>query len=513
MTVTDDEITREAPKSGALAQALAGAPRALRPRREDASAIPEGRPSENSRRRDSRYRRALGCADVVAAGVALVVGVNLQAGLNLTLVAAAVVPLIVLVGKVTGLYDRDEHILHKTTLDEAPGVFQVSLLYTFIVWLGEGLVVNGDIDRTEVVVTGVLLGTLMLATRAGARRLARAWSPPERCLVLGNAASAARLVHKFDVAFAVKASLIGRVGVDRPERRFGRTEQAGRPGAETVPMLGTMETLGLVLEAHEVDRVIIDPSAVRHDDVLEAVRIIRALGVKASVVPGLFEVVGSSVEQDDVHGLSLLGLRGYGLSTSSRALKRALDLSCAVAVLIVLAPLMLWIAAAIKLTSPGPVFFRQRRVGRNGRAFHVLKFRTMYEDAEARKAALVKLSDAADGFFKITEDPRVTRVGGVLRRLSLDELPQLLNVLRGEMSLVGPRPLIGAEDSQIEGWRRMRSSLVPGMTGPWQVLGSSIVPMHEMVKLDYLYGANWSLWLDIKILLRTVQHVFARRGR
>jgi lipopolysaccharide/colanic/teichoic acid biosynthesis glycosyltransferase len=170
------------------------------------------------------------------------------------------------------------------------------------------------------------------------------------------------------------------------------------------------------------------------------------------------------------------------------------------------------LAAAVKLTSPGPVLFRQKRVGRDDQHFEMLKFRTMVDGADAQKGELRELNEAGGGLFKIAEDPRITRVGGYLRRTSLDELPQLLNVLRGEMSLVGPRPLVVDEDSRVEGWQRHRLLLPPGMTGLWQVFGSSRIPLEEMVKIDYLYGANWSLWSDVKILMRTVPYVLARRG-
>jgi lipopolysaccharide/colanic/teichoic acid biosynthesis glycosyltransferase len=225
----------------------------------------------------------------------------------------------------------------------------------------------------------------------------------------------------------------------------------------------------------------------------------------------MFEVMGSSVEFDELGGLILLGLRRYDLTKSSAFLKRALDVAGASAILLVLAPLLAIVSLAIKLTSPGPVFFRQPRVGRGGRPFHMLKFRTMYDGADRHKADLLHRNEA-DGFFKIAADPRVTPIGRWLRRCSLDELPQLIHVLRGEMSLVGPRPLVAEEDSRIEGWFRRRLDVKPGMTGAWQVLGSSRVPMRDMVTIDYLYGTNWSLWLDVKILLRTATHVVRRRG-
>ena len=169
------------------------------------------------------------------------------------------------------------------------------------------------------------------------------------------------------------------------------------------------------------------------------------------------------------------------------------------------------IAVATKLSSAGPVLFRQRRIGRHGESFLMLKFRSMYDGAEEMKPELHALNEA-DGLFKIADDPRVTPLGRLLRRVSLDELPQLVNVLRGEMSLVGPRPLVGDEDAQIKGWLRRRLDVIPGMTGVWQVHGSSRIPLREMVKMDYLYRANWSLWLDVKILLRTVPLLLSRRG-
>jgi lipopolysaccharide/colanic/teichoic acid biosynthesis glycosyltransferase len=179
--------------------------------------------------------------------------------------------------------------------------------------------------------------------------------------------------------------------------------------------------------------------------------------------------------------------------------------------LLCLAPLLLLIAVAIKVGSRGPVLFRQRRIGRDGEPFEMLKFRTMIDGAHAQRDALRHLNEA-DGLFKIEADPRVTKVGRILRRTSLDELPQLWNVVRGDMSLVGPRPLVIEEDRRIEGWHRRRLQLTPGMTGHWQILGSSRIPLHEMVNIDYLYVTNWSLWNDLKILMRTVQYVAARRG-
>jgi len=263
----------------------------------------------------------------------------------------------------------------------------------------------------------------------------------------------------------------------------------------------------------DVERVIVAFSSAEHERLLDVIRISKRLRVKISVVPRLFEVIGSGVEIDQVEGMTLLGIRGLTRTTSTLALKRAMDIAGAAAGLILLAPLFAVVALAIKLTSPGPALFRQRRVGRANGVFHMWKFRTMVQGAHRMQDELAHLNEMEGGaMFKITDDPRITPVGRILRRASIDELPQLWNVLRGEMSLVGPRPLVPAENDHVIGWHRTRLDLTPGLTGPWQVMGRNAIPFQEMVKLDYLYVTDWSLWSDIKLLLRTLPVVVGRRG-
>jgi lipopolysaccharide/colanic/teichoic acid biosynthesis glycosyltransferase len=197
---------------------------------------------------------------------------------------------------------------------------------------------------------------------------------------------------------------------------------------------------------------------------------------------------------------------------AARATKRAFDLIGAILLLVILAPMWLVIALAIKFDTPGPVLFRQRRIGRDGEPFWIFKFRTMVDGADEQKSALLHLNQAADGLFKINGDPRVTRVGAWLRSTSLDELPQLLNVVIGRMSLVGPRPLVPEEDTTIMGEDRRRLVMRPGMTGVWQVGGASTVPVREMVVLDRRYLEEWSLWLDLRILVKTARLVALRQG-
>jgi exopolysaccharide biosynthesis polyprenyl glycosylphosphotransferase len=325
-----------------------------------------------------------------------------------------------------------------------------------------------------------------------ARRAAAALSAPERVLVLGNAPAALSLRERAEDRLRVK--FVAAVGLEEVQEG---------------------DDLPEIIDHFDVDRVIIaPPSTASAPLVPELVRAAKAAGVRVSVLPGVLHVVGSQVEFDDVFGVTLLGVRRFGLTRSSRALKRSFDVLAVLLTSAVTVPLLAICAILIRLDTRGPVFFRQERVGLYGRRFQMIKLRTMVDGAEALKSELSDRNEVADGsMFKIAEDPRVTRVGRGLRRVHIDELPQLVNVLLGRMSIVGPRPLILDEDDQIKGLDRRRLELTPGITGPWQILGTRRrVPMAEMLKLDYVYAANWSLWNDTKILLRTVATVMTRRG-
>lgn len=245
------------------------------------------------------------------------------------------------------------------------------------------------------------------------------------------------------------------------------------------------------------------------DEVSDVVRAVKSAGVKISLIPRLFDAVGFAIEPDDVGGVRVMGVRDFRMTASSEMIKRATDVVGACAALILFAPFALTLSLLIKFDSKGPIFYRQRRIGQAGESFQIIKFRTMREGADKED---VRHLNETTGLFKVADDPRITRVGKLLRKTSIDEIPQLLNVLRGDMSLVGPRPLVPSEDEAITGWYRRRSQIKPGITGVWQLLGPVRIPLHEMVKLDYLYVATWSWWSDTKILLRTVLHVVGRRG-
>jgi exopolysaccharide biosynthesis polyprenyl glycosylphosphotransferase len=457
-----------------------------------------------SLRRDGTFRRALVVADLAAAYLALLLAISVvgTVPVSLRLAAALVGPFVVLVSKVIGLYDRDQHVLRKTTIDELPSILQLSVLYALAAWFAEAFLFHGQLERSQVFVLAATTFVLITGGRWLARHVARTITPPERYIVLGSDAETARITRKLSSSTDVRASLVGRVAL------HGDTKHTSTDHV----VLGKTEVLAEVIDQYRVERVIIASDSHDQEEILHAVRLSKALGAKVSVLPRLLEVVGSSSTYDDVDGMTLLGVRQYGLSKSSELLKRTMDVIGGTIGLVFLAPLLLVLAVAIKLDTSGPVFFRQPRIGRNGSHFNMFKFRSMVRDAERSKADLRERNEAEGGLFKISDDPRITRVGRLLRRTSLDELPQLLNVIQGSMSLVGPRPLVPDEDALIEGWERRRLTVRPGMTGLWQIFGSSRVPKSEMVKIDYLYSANWSMWLDLKILLRTVPYVLSQRG-
>jgi exopolysaccharide biosynthesis polyprenyl glycosylphosphotransferase len=305
-----------------------------------------------------------------------------------------------------------------------------------------------------------------------------------------------------DRTFSVK--LIGHVSVPGEVRDH-------RIGA---PILGEMAKLDEVLDADAVDEVVFAVHHVDQELLANALHFCDERGVDVLLplppaLPARARVEIASVEGFDA---PLLGLRRTPTGEARLFVKRLIDLIAVSLLIVVSAPIMLLVALAIRLESRGPVLFRQTRCGRNGRTFIMLKFRSMVADAEDQRAKLLHLNEMSGPVFKIRRDPRITRVGAFIRKTSLDELPQFFNIFLGDMSLVGPRPPIPSEVEQYKPWQRRRLSVKPGLTGLWQVSGRNNIDFEEWMKLDLRYIDEWSLWLDIKILLRTVPAVFSKTG-
>ncbi|HEY7018030.1 MAG TPA: sugar transferase [Gaiellaceae bacterium] len=279
------------------------------------------------------------------------------------------------------------------------------------------------------------------------------------------------------------------------------------------PVLGSPGDVARVVDEYGIDRVLLASSVGSHEETLDLVRTVRRPDVQVSIVPRFFEIFTSHAILDDVEGMPVVTLPPMRLGRSARVLKRSVDLVVSATALLLLSPVLAAIALAIRLDSSGPALYWQPRRGRQGSTFKIVKFRTMFTGAEQRRSEVLHMNEVDGPLFKIKGvDPRVTRIGSFLRRTSLDELPQLWNVLKGEMSLVGPRPFVIYEADLITGWAARRLDMTPGLTGLWQVLGRNDIPFEEMTKLDYLYVTNWSLWWDLKILCQTIPVVLGRRG-
>ncbi|MBN1314141.1 MAG: sugar transferase [Anaerolineales bacterium] len=276
--------------------------------------------------------------------------------------------------------------------------------------------------------------------------------------------------------------------------------------------LGGLDNLAATLAEHNADEVIITLPSDHNYMIQRVIRQCHQAGVRARIVPDFFQMSLSQVDIDYLAGIPLIGVREPYLGRGPRLVKRVIDVVFSLAALIVSSPVLLIVGLAIRLDSEGPVFFQQERLGEKERSFKCVKFRSMREGAEAEQEALRDLNEADGPLFKIKDDPRLTRVGRFIRRTSLDEFPQFINVLRGEMSLVGPRPPVPSEVVSYKSWQRKRLAVKPGLSGLWQVSGRSDLTFDEMCLLDIYYIENWSLWLDVRIILRTIPQFFFGRG-
>ncbi len=349
----------------------------------------------------------------------------------------------------------------------------------------------------------IFLSVYRALQRLAFMRLRKSGFGVDRVVIVGagelGRALMRNIVAQSDLAYQV----IGFVD-DDPAR--GSTE-IGRFKA-----LGGTDRLPSLLSNMQVDEVIVTLPWTAREKIISIIQLCQQHGVTAKVVPDLFQLSLSRVAIDDVGGVPLLGVRETKMSWVDSVIKRTMDLVVGGVLLIIAAPIMLVIAIVIRLDSPGPVIFRQSRIGRGGRPFCAYKFRSMRVGAEEERAQLSSLNEATGPLFKIRNDPRRTRLGRFIRRTSLDELPQLFNVLSGDLSLVGPRAPLPAEVDQYQDWHRRRLEVPQGVTGLSQVSGRSELTFDEMVMLDIYYIENWTPWLDLWIILKTIPTVLLARG-
>jgi exopolysaccharide biosynthesis polyprenyl glycosylphosphotransferase len=454
--------------------------------------------------RDYRTRRMLVAGDLL----------SLLAGLGAWLLlpehrpgqealwALITLPLWIALFRAYGVYAAGSRRVGYATVDDIPPLAHAFLLGTVVMSLFLEVSPARMPSASEIVAFVVVAFALALAFRVLVRNLSLRLFGAERVLFVGSGQMTPILVRQM---------------LRQP--RYGLEPVAALTRAENelwpLPLadagaLADVDPAAYIIE-QGIERVIVSAEGIDDESLFELINICRHLGVKISALPSLASMMGPAATVDHLEGITLIGINTPSLARSSRIFKRAMDIAGALGLLLITAPVWIAAAIAVKLESRGPVLFRQSRIGRGGRPFRVVKFRTMVADAEARRAELLERSRQSE-WLDLEDDPRITRVGRFLRMTSMDELPQLWNVLRGDMSLVGPRPLIAEEDKNVNGWARGRLDLTPGITGVWQVMGRTRIPFEQMIMLDYLYVANWSVWTDIKLMLQTVPVVLLRRG-
>jgi len=467
------------------------------------------------RRRGWLVRRFLLLADVVGLVLAFTVAELMfgrESDIELqTILFAAMLPAWIVLAKIYGLYDRDEQRTDHTTIDDVVGVFHFVTTGVWLSFLLRWVVAPGSPDIPKL----FLFWLIALAFVTFGRSAARAWCHTritylQNALILGAGDVGQTIARKIVQHPEYGINLVGFVDA-KPRERQRQVEH--------VAVLGGPERLPDIVRLFDIERVFVAFSNEPHETLFEWIRILRDLDVQIDIVPRLFEMIGPNVGIHMVEGLPVLGLPPARLARSSRWLKRGIDVVAAALGLLITAPLFLYIAIRVKRDSPGPVFFRQTRLGMNMREFTLLKFRTMKvetDEAPHREyieaAMRSQIGPESDGLFKLTREDSVTKCGRWLRRTSLDELPQLINVLKGDMSLVGPRPCIPYETETFAPHHFERFLVPAGITGFWQVTARARTTFREALEMDVAYARSCSLGLDLTLMLRTLRHVFAQRG-
>jgi exopolysaccharide biosynthesis polyprenyl glycosylphosphotransferase len=381
---------------------------------------------------------------------------------------------------------------------------QVSLLHAVALGvlstLGIGVVIHRLFGRTEMAPAQLIAvaGAALLIVPIG-RVIGRSLSHTSRrgrvrVLIVGSGLMAEQ----------IRGHFVGERGVEL----VGLVDDDPMPGTN---VLGSIADADWLCKEHGVDRVLVGFSKTHPSETVERLRSLHGK-VPISVVPRYFELMSWRSQVEDIYGLPVIDVAPPHLGRTSQITKRAFDIVGSVVGMVLLLPVLVVTAVIIELSSPGPILFGQARVGRDGRSFTMYKFRTMRVGAENERGAFADRNEVDGPLFKIREDPRVFAFGRFLRRTSLDEIPQLLNVIRGQMSLVGPRPFVPEEAGLIDGWAARRFEVRPGLTGLWQVSGRSDLTYHQQARLDYLYVASWSLWWDVRILCSTPAIALKGRG-
>jgi exopolysaccharide biosynthesis polyprenyl glycosylphosphotransferase len=460
-----------------------------------------------ARARGAIFRRLLALADTVALLIGFAVAYLAVTGAapSSLLWALALAPVWILVIKLHGLYDQDHRRIRHSTLDELPALISASVIGTVAIGALTHLI--GPAPNLSDAAMIVLASTAFVAgasTRGVTRHLWHSHRPKEKSALVGSGGAMIRLRRRIETHPEVHLAVVGYFG----ERPADDANGAGPP----LPYLGPPSELVAVAEERELEHIVVAQESIPAEELSLLIDECKRFGLSLTLVAPQAGLLGPGIQLNRVGELPLLDFGFSDPPRSTQMLKRAIDLVVSAMLLVLLAPVLLAVAIAIKLDSRGRVFFRQTRVGKDGRRFTMVKFRTMIAGADQLVDEVVDTQTLLEPSFKIPDDPRQTRIGGLLRRFSLDELPQLLNVLRGEMSLVGPRP---EEDLVVQLYderQRVRLSVKPGLTGPMQVYGRGDLTFEERLALERDYIDNLSIAQDVAILLRTPRAVIGGNG-
>lgn len=468
--------------------------------------------------KDALRRRMLALADVAAlAAGACAAGAVEPSGAGTTLWALALMPVWILLAKGRGLYGQDHVRIRHETIDEIVGLLEWVALSVAATALALAVLPGDLLSAGGAAVMGATAFLAVCLLRAAARTAWRKLVPPERGLLVGAGAVADAVARKLTLEPGHHLSLAMRVrlrddrGADGNGRPVNGASGRGAGHSRWTREVGP-DRLEELIRDGDIERVVIAVQDLDEQLLARVVGACRSAGVKVSVAPPLRAMLGTAVELNHLAELPLIEFRTWDPSRSTMLLKRTMDVALAGLALVLLAPLLGAIALAIRLNSRGPALFRQLRAGQDGRPFEMLKFRTMVHGAETQVGDVLDLEALTEPVFKLRHDPRVTRVGRLLRRTSLDELPQLVNVLRGHMSLVGPRPEETWLVERYDETERFRLEMRPGLTGAMQVHGRGELTFQERLAVEREYVENYSLRKDLQILLRTAAAVLRGRG-
>lgn len=406
--------------------------------------------------------------------------------------------------KLLGLYDKRDIT---SSADEASSIFGATMVGTLLLLALLFLYRGFWFSRGLLLFAMLICSFLMILSRyilyVFQRELYKRGIGVRRTLIVGAGEIGQGLALKLYSEKEIGYKAIGFLDDDQ--------DKAGK-SFHGVPVLGTTMNMKMRIRELNIEEVIMATSKLPQQKILDIIMECESEGVVFKLVPGILELIASRISTDEIGGIPLLTVREVKLQGFNAAVKRLADILVSLSLLMVLSPIMLIVALLIKVESRGPILFTQTRVGKDGKTFNLYKFRSMVQGAEAMFESVVAEKGGDIIRFKAKDDPRITRLGKLIRKLSIDETPQLINVLVGHMSLVGPRPPVPIEVDKYTPWHKKRLRIRPGITGLWQVSGRSELPFEDMVRLDIYYIENWSLWMDFRIILRTIPTVLFGSG-